>query len=243
MREQVLATSCPHHPICAAGDCMARTADPACDRDRTNPSRAVLPSGFTLLEILVAFAILSVILACLYSSFFLSRKAVDAVDDTLLVLQESRTLLDAMRREIEAATVQKGKGYTVFKIDDRDFYGKQASHITFTTFSPLMHGLARIEYSVEEEDDGLVLRKKISSAYREGGETSVVLVENLDSFTVEVKSQDTWIKSWNSELTGRAPEEVRVTIIPVPRGTQGEETARPSHPVFEVATIHSGRTL
>ncbi len=243
MREQAVTMSCPHHPTCAAVHCVAGEADPATSRQKTNPSRPVLPSGFTLLEILVAFAILSVILACLYSSFFLSRKAVDAVDDTLLVLQESRTLLDAMKRKIEAATVQKGKGYTIFKIDDRDFYGKQASRITFTTFSPLMHGLARIEYSAEEEDNNLVLTKKISSAYRNDGESSVVLIEHLDSFTVEVKSQDAWIKSWNSELTGRAPEEVRITVVPAPHGTQNERTSRPSPPIFEVATLYYGRAL
>src|SRR5512147_2688640 len=79
--------------------------------------------GFTLLEVLVALGISIIVMTALYSSFFLSRKAVDAVDDSLLRLQESRALLDIIKREMESSLydqrkIANGKAYTLFKLED-----------------------------------------------------------------------------------------------------------------------------
>ncbi len=169
--------------------------------------------GFTLLEVLVAVAIASVIIAALYSSFFLSRRAVDAVDDSLIRIQEIRAVLDTMKREIESAVYRKDKTYTVFKVDDRDFYGKQASQMLFTSFSPLLPGLARINYTVEESGETLVLKKMISPAFGSWPETkSTELVENMESFTVEAGYGDRLVKTWDSGSGGNMPDEIRISI-------------------------------
>jgi prepilin-type N-terminal cleavage/methylation domain-containing protein len=46
---------------------------------REKPLR--IEKGFTLLEVIVALGLSAIVMTALYSSFFLSRKAVDAVDD------------------------------------------------------------------------------------------------------------------------------------------------------------------
>ena len=169
--------------------------------------------GFTLIEVIVALAIFSIIVVALYSSFFISHKAVDAVDDSLLRLQESRAVLDTLKREIEASLYDKSKSYTVFKITDRDFYGRQASELIFTAFSPLRPGLSRIAYEVEEHDGKLSLRKTVSSSFAGSDEAKgIELIEEIESFTVEVKYQDKWVKTWDSTLTGSRPDEVRVSL-------------------------------
>ncbi len=181
--------------------------------------------GFTLIEVLIAVAITAIIIAALYSTFFLSRKAVDAVDNSLVKLQECRAVLDVMKREIESAetepTVSLGQtvpfgqnpyAYTLFKIDDRDFYGKEASQLVMTTFSPFLPGLTKITYAVEENDGKLVLRKKFDAAFGAPYTTkSVDLIEDVESFTVEAAYNDKWVKTWDSSVSN-TPDQVRISV-------------------------------
>ena len=169
--------------------------------------------GFTLIEVLVALAITSIVIAALYSTFFLSRRAVDAVDDSLLRLQESRAVVDAIKREMESALYEKEKSYTAFKLDDRDFYGKQASQLSFTSFIPSLPGLAKISYTVGESDGKLVLKKKVISAYAKSAETKgIELMEDIESFTIEARYTDKWVKTWDSEVSNSIPDEIRVSV-------------------------------
>ena len=169
--------------------------------------------GFTLLEVLVALGISVIIMTALYSAFFLSRKAVDAVDESLLRLQESRGLLDTMKREMEAALYERMKPSTLFKLEDRDFYGRQASRASFTAFSPLIPGLARIDYFVEEDNGRLLLKKRIASACTQADEPkSIEIMEDVESFTVEARYGDKWVKTWDSAESYSVPEEIRVSV-------------------------------
>ncbi len=169
--------------------------------------------GFTLLEVLIAVAVTAVIIAALYSTFFLSRRAVDAVDDSLVRLQEARSMLDVMKREIESSLYDPMKLYTLFKVDDRDFYGKQASQLVVTTFAPSLPGVSKITYAVEENNGKLTLTKKIDAAFGKAVETrSFALMEDIDSFTVETGYSDKWIKTWDSAVNKGTPEQVRISV-------------------------------
>ena len=199
--------------------------------------------GFTLLEVLVALGISAIIMTALYSAFVLSRKAVDAVDDSLLRLQESRALLDTIKREMESALydpskIANGKAYTSFKLEDRDFYGKQASRVSFTSFSPLTAGLAKIDYFVEEDDGKLVLKKRIGSAFTKTGEPkSTEIMEDIGSFTVEARYGEKWVKTWDSAQSSM-PEEIRVSVKV---STKNGET--PFFVVYDVARPRYGKPL
>ncbi len=169
--------------------------------------------GFTILEVLIAFAITCIILAALYSSFFLSSKAVASVDDSLIRLQEARSVMDMLKRELESAVCISGKDYSVFKLSDRDFYGKQASQLTFASFSPSIPGLSKIGYIIEENDKKLVLRKVMVSAFAKPAEVKPVeLMEEVDSFTIEVKSSDKWIKTWDSTQSNCPTDQIRISV-------------------------------
>lgn len=197
--------------------------------------------GFTLLEVLIALAITSILIASLYSTFFLSRRAVDAVDDSLLRLQEARRVIDIITREIESAVYDSygsGKAFTVFKLDDRDFYGKQASQLLFTAFSPLLPGLAKINYAVEESDGKLVLKKKIFSAfYKSDEKKSIELMEDVESFTVEAKYNNKWVKTWDSIASNGIPEEIRVSVTIIAKKDTSPLT------ISDIARPRYGKTL
>jgi general secretion pathway protein J len=169
--------------------------------------------GFTLIEVLISLSILSIIIIALYSTFFLSQKAIGAVDESLIKLQDTRGMLDVLKREVESAFYTEDRPYSVFKIDDRDFYGRQASEVTFTAFSPLRPGLSKITYNFDEDGRRLVLQKKIESAYTTSGDTrSFSMLEEVESFTVEARYRDDWVRTWDSGQTKNIPDEVRITI-------------------------------
>jgi general secretion pathway protein J len=192
--------------------------------------------GFTLLEILVALALLAIILTAVYSTFFLSRKAIEGVDESLLKLQECRMTMDTIRREMDSALYTPGNKNSLFTIEDRDFFGKQASRVTFTSFSPLIPGLSLISYYVEEKNGVLTVYKKISQASAIGGEPEAVeVIDNAEAFAVEGLYQDKWIKTWDAAETGRIPERIRVTVKIMTKD-------RPLT-LYETATPRIGRTL
>jgi general secretion pathway protein J len=171
-------------------------------------------AGFTLLELLVAFAILTIILGAIYGTFFLSHKALDGIDDTLLKLQECRMTLDTLGREMESALYNPSDRLSTFKIEDRDLYGKQASRVVFTTFSPLTPGLSLVSYYVDENNGKLTLMKNIRSAFTPGNpeEKGVGLIDDLRAFSVEAMLKGKWVRTWDAADTSVLPEEIRVTI-------------------------------
>jgi general secretion pathway protein J len=171
-------------------------------------------AGFTLLELLVASAILAIILGAIYSTFFLSHKALDGIDDTLLKLQECRTTLDTLGREIDSALYSPSDKLSAFTIEDRDLYGKQASRIVFTTFSPLTPGLSLASYYVDDNNGKLSLMKKIHSAFTPDNpqEKGVELIDDLGAFSVEAMLKGKWVRTWDAADTNALPEQIRVTI-------------------------------
>lgn len=195
-------------------------------------------AGFTLIEVLIAIAILSILITALYSTFFLSQKAIGVVDNSLLRLQESRGTLDTLKREIESVFYSPDRQYSIFKVDDRDFYGRQASEISFTTFSPLMPGLSIISYTLEEDGGKLTLRKKITSAYFPSEDAkSVELIEDIESFTVEIRRNGGWVRTWDSGLTNTFPSEVRITVTVIYGDSQKQIS------LSDIARLRIGRKI
>lgn len=170
-------------------------------------------TGFTLIEVLIAVSIFSLVMVSLYSSFSLSYRAVTEVDDSLLKLQESRNALDMIKREVETAFYEPGKDYTSFKLDDRDFYGRQASEISFTGFSPFMPGIAKISYIFDELDGRMTLRKKLSSLSPSPQDSAgVIFLEDVELFIIEAKYKNRWVKTWDSAAIGSLPDELKISI-------------------------------
>ncbi|MBI4688678.1 MAG: prepilin-type N-terminal cleavage/methylation domain-containing protein [Nitrospirae bacterium] len=169
--------------------------------------------GFTLIEVLIASALLALILTALYSTFFLSHKAVTGLDGSMLKLQECRTALDILRRELESSFYRATDTKTEFKIEDRDEYGSQTSGIAFTTLSSLRNGVSKIKYYVKGSDDKLVLYKEVSSPYGlNEGLQEADIIEGIEEFILEARQGDKWVKTWDSVLMLRIPEEINITL-------------------------------
>ncbi|MBE0427180.1 MAG: type II secretion system protein [Nitrospirae bacterium] len=197
--------------------------------------------GFTLIEILVSVTILSIVLAAIYSTFFLTHKAVTGMDETMLKIQEARRAIDILKRELDSVYYSNDEN-TFLKVQDRDIHGRQATQISFTAFSLLRPGLSRISYYVEDKDGKLTLFKKTESPYfnennppspafnsplSKGGYRGVKgglggfseeetegcdIIEDMESFTVEAKYDDKWVKIWDTEINNTIPDEIRISL-------------------------------
>ena len=200
--------------------------------------------GFTLIELVIAIAIMSMVLAALYSSFLLADRALVQVGESSLKLQESRAFVDTLKRELESIRYSPDNSFCVFKINDRDFYGRQASSLTMTTTTPLMKGLAKINYAIEERDGSLVITKSMVSAFsQEAEESRVDIVEDIESFTLQAKYQDLWVKTWDSSLSKNAPAEVKITLTMRMKSNKEEASSAVPFSVFETAKVMVGRPL
>jgi len=208
-------------------------------------------SGFTLIEVLIAVGILSIVLTAIYSTFFLSYRAVEGMDESMVKLQESRKAIDILRRELDAAFYSGKDGNTFLKVQDRDIYGKQAAQLTFTAFSPLRPGLSRISYYIEDKDGKLNLFKKIESPYTneknppsppfsKGGmggfsEEGVNIIEDIEAFSVETMYGDRWVKTWDTDISKSIPDEIRISLSVI--------INRNKMTLFDVARPRVGRSV
>ncbi|MBI5675489.1 MAG: prepilin-type N-terminal cleavage/methylation domain-containing protein [Nitrospirae bacterium] len=179
-------------------------------------------TGFTLLEVLISITLLTIVLGAVYSSFFMLQKAVKRFDDVSLKYQEARTVLDMMRREIEASFItipqlkDITKNKTIFLARDRDIFDKKASELYFTTFSSRDGNLNLAAYIVEENEKSLSLLKMEAPAINISTIFSKLrtaeLIEKINGFSVEMFVNDKWVRTWDSSQTDSRPDIVRISI-------------------------------
>ncbi|MBI4686825.1 MAG: prepilin-type N-terminal cleavage/methylation domain-containing protein [Nitrospirae bacterium] len=200
----------------------------------TRYSSHVTHKGFTLIEVLIALAILTVVLGAVYSSFFTVQGAIERFDDVSLRYHEVRTALDIMRREVEAAFIvpdaaKEMKNRPYFLIEDRDIFGQPASRISFTTFISLGSGVKTVSYLVEEKDGALELIKTESPAMMQDEKFSTTMIEQLEGFKVEAMFNNKWVTVYDTSKTNAVPDAVKVSITFEDKGKEVTltEYARP----------------
>jgi general secretion pathway protein J len=187
--------------------------------------------GFTLLEVLIAVAILSIVLTALYGTFFMSSRAMEDMDESMTKLQESRKAIDILRRELESAYYKGNDEKTFVKILDKDLYGKQATQLEFTAFTTLRPGLSKISYYMEEKDKKRTLFKKIESAFGKEESEGTDIIEDLEEFTIDAKYQDKWVKTWDTGITNESLDEIKISLSVMIKGRKVtlSDVARPMY--------------
>lgn len=172
--------------------------------------------GFTLMEVLISLALLTVVLGAVYSSFFFIQRALEHFDGVSLKYHEARTALDMMRREVESAVLKMPRNRdeesgTPFTIKDRDIFGKKASTLDLTALSFRRGKAETVSYFVNGEKGELELFKTVTPVTRSGGYT-VGIMEGISGFSVETLYNSKWVGTWDAFETGRLPEVIRLSI-------------------------------
>jgi general secretion pathway protein J len=164
--------------------------------------------GFTLLELLIAVSLVAVVLGAIYSTFFLSERAISAYRGYTIRLHEARRVLDILSKELKSTVYNTKDKRTAFVVKDRDIYGKQASEIEFTTVaSP--EGPYRVSYYVKEDRDTKVLIKRL--IYLNGNQMEVIACRNIEFFSVRVYDGEKWYAQWSSEKSS-LPERIELSL-------------------------------
>ena len=184
--------------------------------------------GFTLLEILVAVAIMSVVLIALYGSFFSVMNSQVKIENELEQTREIRRFLDIFSLEIQSSFLKADNPKTLFIGEKKSNRNKPFSETLFTTFTyPVMRDgypvsdLLAVWYFVEENAEGmLTLYKKAWNPYAgdKKDEFKAGVFEDMEGFEVSYFNGKDWVKAWDSSLEKRLPEAVKVVLDIKDRG-------------------------
>jgi type II secretion system protein J len=172
-------------------------------------------SGLTLLEVLVATAILAVVLAAVYGAYTSHLETIQAVRQSTQVNQIARIILDRMSKDFESAMINPPFPSTELQLgfisEDNNIDGKPADRIDFISLSHLRAGgvgpqtdLCEIGYFLEDDPDreGLNLYRRddptLDDDVTEGGIT-LELAKNvigLNFFFEDMEGES--VEEWNT---------------------------------------------
>jgi general secretion pathway protein J len=174
--------------------------------------------GFTLLEILIALLLLVIICGALYGTFFSLIRGREIAVAKMDARRELSMTLDQVRRELTSAIYRADDKRLHFVVEDRDYFGKPASTIDFTTITPPMErgvpssDQAVIVYRAEEKEKKLVLYRQEKDLYASSVPVTYPQMTEVEGFLVECNDGDKWLRTWDSALNNRLPKSIRVTI-------------------------------
>ena len=183
--------------------------------------------GFTLLEILLALSVLSVILLLLLAAFTGAARVRETLSSRSRGFREIRLVLDRVGTDLMGAFATSAREESALSLREDQLSGMPAATLTFTAFQlPDGDGghppaeIVKIRYFPRIGADGVTLElhreqsdlpfigNKISS--RESA-----VAEGLRGFRVEVHDGAAWVKEWPTG--GRAktalPKKAAVTLV------------------------------
>lgn len=183
--------------------------------------------GFTLLEMLVAVVIISVILGVIYGSFAGTSRTYALLEANEDVYQTAQTFLGMISRELRSAYFNPNvsQGFMGIGTED-DLEEKETDSIYFVTRSHRRSRtnakegfLAEIGYFFDTETltDEKQLFKSIDATVDEDiqdGGTLYPLTDRVDSlkFSYYDKKGDTWLEEWDGQKMGRLPDRIQVEL-------------------------------
>ena len=175
-------------------------------------------AGFTLLELLVALALLVIIAAAVYGSYFTVIRGRDSATAGMESLRETAATLAQLRREISSALYRREDKRLFFVVEDRDQFGKPASNLTFTTLGMTRSGdspssdLREVSYRPREKEGRLLLARSEKELFFKIEPQQYPQMEELEGFLVECDDNGKWVRSWDTTLNGKLPDAVRITL-------------------------------
>jgi len=168
-------------------------------------------NGFTLIEILVALAIAAVVIGSAYTLLFTVKKGTAGVYEKMREREQAFNVLSMLRKEIESIYYATGADYTGIKIEEKDFYGKPASRVTFTSF--FRDGVKVIRYDVEEDKDKrLNIVKTIADVIKGGKPIRITVLRDVEGFSARVLDEG-YDKVYDSAKLKKVPTDLKISLF------------------------------
>ncbi len=182
------------------------------------------PGGFTLIEVVLALVILSMIAVILYSAFFLGHKAVIAGERDADVNQRMRLAEEIFGRQVRSAV------FYFARHDDDTFpyFVGRADGLSFVSSAPQGRGgtgLAVVTYRVVDhqlvlEERGVFSPDDLYDPPSDAPVARAVLLTGCTSVLFEYLARDdteaNWQRTWDAQEEDTLPAAVRLTIEGLP---------------------------
>ncbi|MER3445744.1 MAG: hypothetical protein C4291_02405 [Candidatus Dadabacteria bacterium] len=194
--------------------------------------------GFTLIEVLLAVFIGSIVLTVLYASFFQIINAKDSAEDKLELYHEARVIISKMTEDLSMA-YPRGMIYPVQGASASSFFvgrgGGEQRELSSIDFMSLSHSpgvnsgdsdQAEIKYYLKPVPQSSLFFLMRSENPRIGSDSGAIeypLSERVVGFTLTYMRTDAdeFVNEWDSAQTGSLPRAVDITLIL--RSIKGED--------------------
>lgn len=194
--------------------------------------------GFTLLELIVAIALMDVIAVTLYSCMHTAFKSKANIETTLSPYRKVMPVFEHIRKDLVSAMQPDGVLAGVFEGEDASYIdGQDADTLSF--YSACYHpdedeiagNIAYIQYELDEDHDRdqVVLKRLVTTnilAPSTEDPEEEVLARDIAGLDIEYYDGSSWVDEWDSsEEDSTLPWGVRVTIsiLDENRGRYSEE--------------------
>jgi len=183
--------------------------------------------GFTLLEILLALSVLSVILLLLLSAFTGAARVRETLSARSRGFRQVRLVLDRVGTDLMGAFATSARVESALSLREDQLSGMPAATLTFTAFQfPDGDGghppaeIVKIRYFPRIGADGVTL-----DLHREQSDLPFIgnkiasresaVAEGLRGFRIELYDGTTWVKEWPAGGGSKAtlPKKVAVTLV------------------------------
>jgi general secretion pathway protein J len=184
--------------------------------------RTVSNRGFTLLEILVALALLVILSGALYGTYFSLMRGRETAAMKMDERRELSETLDRLHREISAAFYNANDNRLHFVVEDRDYFGKPASTLDFTAIAPPRSDSVpasdqvQLVYKPVEKARKFLLARQEKDLFTTTDPQQYPQMKELEGFLVECSTDGSkWVRTWDAtRLNGnRIPRYVKVTLM------------------------------
>ncbi len=183
--------------------------------------------GFTLIEILLALSVLSVILLLLLSAFTGAARVRETLSSRSRGFRQVRLVLDRVGTDLMGAFATTAREESALTLREDQFSGMPAATLIFTAFQ-LPDGdsghppaeIVKIRYFPRIGADGVTLelhREQSDLPFIENKIASreSMVAEGLRGFRIELYDGTTWVKEWPTGGGAKTtlPKKAAVTLV------------------------------
>ena len=193
--------------------------------------------AFTLLEMLVALAMMSVLAASLYASLHIGFRARERAEAALEPVRAVGLAMELLRRDIASALPPTGVLAGAMLGEDRtaDLSRDDTDSLVFHTAAgdagDRVCDVRKVEFAVTESDDGAgpyTLVRRVTTnllAPETPDPDEEILCRSVRAFNLRYFDGADWLDSWDSSQQGNAlPVALEVTVVVRRGGATGDET-------------------
>jgi len=175
--------------------------------------------GFTLIEILVALAVASLLLLAVYGAFSPLARARDQVEKSEATYHQARVLFDRLGRELRSIPLNKLPNEQLLS-GGSDERGRPFLQLVSSAATPLggvPGGVANLSYRLAEDplgENGALALFRSEQPRQEVQEADLGqrLISGVKSFQPRFFDGSTWFDSWSAGNSG-LPQAVEINLV------------------------------